>query len=70
MGTGRRGGGALMDVSQVTASFCPETQEEGSRVSTSPGSGTSQALGTDVSKVSRFLCALSDGGRLQPTRNH
>lgn len=68
MGTGRQGGGALVDMSQVTVSFCPETQEEGSRVSMSPGSGTGPALGTD-SEVSRFLCVLSDGGRLQPRRS-
>lgn len=67
MGTGRQGGGALVDMAQVTVSFCPETQEEGSRVSMSPGSGTGPALGTD-SEVSRFLCVLSDGGRLQPRR--
>lgn len=47
-----------MDVPQVTPSVCPETQQEGSRVSTSPGTGTGQALGTDVSKASRFLRTL------------
>lgn len=53
--TGSRGGGggeALMGRAPGDSSVCPETcAREGNRVSTSPGTGTGQALGTGVSKA-------------------